>query len=210
MYAFSLSNLPFSLWEETGKENQVRCRQSLHILERVVWSSFCWEKALLKAISDRLIPGIPDNLRILLVSQVDEKKDELIILAGEDDGGAELDPGLRVTERVVKSDRRREKALMEQESLSLFQNKLDLVSSVFIFSVLLKAHESSSPSAIHQAVLSVRLSREKNNLEEAGKIAQRRSGTRGSEARKQLLKAEAAVLELEQRLVACWHSFHVA
>jgi len=66
--------------------------------------------------------------------------------------------------------------------------------------VLLKALESLSTSAIAEAVFSIRLSRAKDEVEEARKIALRRSGTRGSEARKRLLKAEAVVAEYEQRL----------
>jgi ATP-binding cassette subfamily F protein 3 len=68
---------------------------------------------LLKAISHRIIPGLPDNLRILLVSQIDDH-DEAFLLAGEDDG-MRHDPELTVAERVVKSDQRREKALREQQ-----------------------------------------------------------------------------------------------
>jgi hypothetical protein len=92
-------------------------KRVIHILERV-FEFFSSVKALLKATSDRLIPGIPDNLRILLVSQVDEK-DELSMLAGEH-AAVQRDPNLTVTERVVKSDQRREKALMEQDCLSKF------------------------------------------------------------------------------------------
>lgn len=73
-------------------------------------------KALLKAIADKLIPGLPDNLRILLVSQV-EDEGQASLLAGEDEQ-TQRDPELTVTERVVKSDWRREKAMMEQQRLS--------------------------------------------------------------------------------------------
>ena len=74
------------------------------------------EEALLKAMSERLIPGIPDNLRILLVSQVDDE-DGIFIPDGEDEQ-TQQDPEFTVTERVVKSDRRRERAMMEQQRLS--------------------------------------------------------------------------------------------
>lgn len=71
---------------------------------------------MLKAIADKLIPGLPDNLRILLVSQV-EDEEQVSILSGEDEQ-TQRDTELTVTERVVKSDCRREKALMEQQRLS--------------------------------------------------------------------------------------------
>ena len=155
--------------------------------------------ALLKAISERIIPGLPDNLRILLVSQIDHN-DEASVLAGEDEG-TQHDPELTVTERVVKSDRRREKALLEQQSfyLSILVDFLSLLSLAYL--ALLKAFESTSITAIAEALFFIRLSRAKDEAEEARKIAQRRSGTRGSEARKQLLKAEAIVSEYEERLV---------
>ena len=70
----------------------------------------------------------------------------------------------------------------------------------------MKAYESSSPSAIAEAVFSIRLSRAKGEAEEAKKIAQRRSGTRGSVARKELLKAEALVSDYEQRSDICYTS----
>ncbi|KAF8881791.1 P-loop containing nucleoside triphosphate hydrolase protein [Infundibulicybe gibba] len=126
------------------------------------------KSTLLKAIAERIIPGISDNLRILLVSQV---ADETVL--------SNQDPDISIVDRVVKSDYRREKALGE-------------------YQLLMDGYEASSPSAIAQVVHAIRLSRARDELEEAEKIAQRRSGTRGSEARKQLLKAEANVSSLEE------------
>ncbi|KAL1719921.1 P-loop containing nucleoside triphosphate hydrolase protein [Schizophyllum commune] len=64
------------------------------------------KSTLLRAIADKLIPGIPENLRILLAGQVesalrdaDEKADELTVL-----------------QAVVRSDSKREVALKEYES----------------------------------------------------------------------------------------------
>ena len=74
-------------------------------------------EALLKAIADKLIPGLPENLRILLVSQVDDEQ-EGFMLSGEDEQ-TQHDPELTVTERVVKSDRRRDRAMVEQQRLSI-------------------------------------------------------------------------------------------
>ncbi|KDQ06596.1 hypothetical protein BOTBODRAFT_246354 [Botryobasidium botryosum FD-172 SS1] len=137
------------------------------------------KSTLLKAIADKLIPGIHENLRILLVSQV-ESESEDVNLAGEE-AGVERSPELTVTERVVKSDRRREKATSE-------------------YQLLTKAFESTSPTALVEAVALINLSRSQYELEEAKKIALRRSGARGAEARKQLLKAEAAFAENERRV----------
>ncbi|KAI4522351.1 hypothetical protein K525DRAFT_199046 [Schizophyllum commune Loenen D] len=61
------------------------------------------KSTLLRAIADKLIPGVPENLRILLAGQVesarrhaDEEADELTVL-----------------QAVVRSDRKREVALKE-------------------------------------------------------------------------------------------------
>jgi ATP-binding cassette subfamily F protein 3 len=158
--------------------------------------------ALLKAISDKIIPGIPDNLRILLVSQVDDTDDIPLFSLQSEDEGAFRSSGITITERVVKSDRRRERAMAEQRgSHPTCRPPFATFTNCPPYAALLKAHEasSSSASAIAEAVFTVRLSRARHEAEEARKIAQRRSGARGSEARKQLLKAEASVEELEDR-----------
>ena len=78
---------------------------------------------MLKAISNRIIPGLPDNLRILLVSQVDDEddgndKDDAFVLPGDDEE-TRSNPEFTVTERVVKSERRRERAILEQQGLPM-------------------------------------------------------------------------------------------
>jgi hypothetical protein len=75
-------------------------------------------KVLLKAIADKLIPGLPDNLRILLVSQVNDE-DDGFLFAGDEEKTLR-DPELTVTEHVVMSDRRRERAMAEQQRLSIY------------------------------------------------------------------------------------------
>ena len=62
----------------------------------------------MRAIADKLIPGIAENLRILLVDQVEDN--QAALLQG-DDTDAEVD--LTVLQRVVKSDRLRERNLKE-------------------------------------------------------------------------------------------------
>ena len=105
-----------SLLEGTEKENLV----GFININNQRHSLFAFPTALLVAISDRIIPGIPDNLRILLVSQVDIGE-ERFLLAGEDDK-ARYNSELTVTERVVKTDRRRNKALQEQEGFEPHRN----------------------------------------------------------------------------------------
>lgn len=86
------------------KGNQVR----LYISMRIRYQSLIPDtqlEALLKAIAHKIIPGIPENLRILLVDQVEDHVDE---------GGSSASQ-LTVTQTVVKSDRRREIAMKEHD-----------------------------------------------------------------------------------------------
>jgi ATP-binding cassette subfamily F protein 3 len=66
---------------------------------------------------------------------------------------------------------------------------------------LVKAVESPSLLETQRVVLDLRLRRRQEELLEAQKIAQRRSGTRGKEARTVELQAEANVAEVENALV---------
>lgn len=65
--------------------------------------------------------------------------------------------------------------------------------------MLSSALTSSAPEPITLAVAKVRLLRAQDDLVSAQLIALRRSGTRGSEARKALLVAEAQLVEREAR-----------
>ncbi|KAL1676431.1 P-loop containing nucleoside triphosphate hydrolase protein [Schizophyllum commune] len=131
------------------------------------------KSTLLKAIADKLIPGIPENLRILLAGQVeaalrdaDEEADELTVL-----------------QAVVRSDRKREVALKEYRILE----------------------SATTLEDASRAVAEVKLDRARAELALARKVADRRSGARGSEARKALLAAEARLREAEERATAPTH-----
>ncbi|KAH7107697.1 P-loop containing nucleoside triphosphate hydrolase protein [Auriculariales sp. MPI-PUGE-AT-0066] len=130
------------------------------------------KSTLLKAMSEKIIPGIPENMRILLVSQVDGTDPSI---------GGEPGKVASVLQRVVSSDKRREMAMREQRILS-------------------HALEATEMDVITAALTSIRLERTQRDLVEAQKTANKRSGARGAEARKQLLKAEAEVAEAEKRV----------
>ena len=70
--------------------------------------------ALLRAVAQKLIPGIAENMRILLVDQVDESWLSESARVGDDQDQLTI-KDLSVTDRVVKSDVRRERALSEQK-----------------------------------------------------------------------------------------------
>ncbi|KAI5831119.1 P-loop containing nucleoside triphosphate hydrolase protein, partial [Schizophyllum commune Tattone D] len=131
------------------------------------------KSTLLKAIADKLIPGMPENLRILLAGQVesalrdaDEEADELTVL-----------------QAVVRSDRKREVALKEYRILE----------------------SATTLEDASRAVAEVKQERARVELALARKLADRRSGARGAEARKALLAAEARLREAEKRATAPTH-----
>lgn len=126
------------------------------------------KSTIMKALAEKLIPGVPENLRILLVGQTESEDLK--------DGG-----DLTVVEVVVKSDTRREGLLAEQRTLS-------------------SASEAETDQKLLEALTFVRHSRAVTELELARKIAAKRSGARGSEARKQLIISEKKVDELEAQL----------
>ncbi|KAF8314433.1 P-loop containing nucleoside triphosphate hydrolase protein [Clavulina sp. PMI_390] len=122
---------------------------------------------LLKSIAEKLIPGLPTNMRILLVTQIVDAESTML--------------DLTITEAVVKADTRREAAAWEYQTLS-------------------EAINNASPRKISFALANVLLSRAKEELREAQKLASRRSGARGADARKALLVAEAKEVEAQARV----------
>ncbi|KAG8714810.1 hypothetical protein FRC09_017225, partial [Ceratobasidium sp. 395] len=129
--------------------------------------------AIMKALAEKIIPGVPENIRILLVGQVDDSL---------------LDPAksgtqATVVEVVVKSDSCREYAMWEYKILSA-------------------ALESDSELQLMQGLVTLRHSRALKDLELSQKIATKRSGTRGAEARKHLLVCEKQVADLDIELAA--------
>ncbi|KAG8786659.1 hypothetical protein FRC12_016405 [Ceratobasidium sp. 428] len=129
------------------------------------------KSTIMKALAEKIIPGVPENIRILLVGQVDDSL---------------LDPAksgtqATVVEVVVKSDSRREYAMWEYKTLSA-------------------ALESDSEIQLMQGLVTLRRSRALKDLELAQKIATKRSGTRGAEARKHLLVCEKQVADLDIEL----------
>ncbi|KAG9123707.1 hypothetical protein FRC07_014222 [Ceratobasidium sp. 392] len=130
------------------------------------------KSTILKALAEKIIPGVPENIRILLVGQVDDS------LLDPLKNGAQAS----VVEVVVESDSRREYAMWEYKTLST-------------------ALEADSEIKVVEALATLRHSRALKDLEIAQKIAAKRSGTRGAEARKRLLVCEKQVADLDVELV---------
>ncbi|KIO24771.1 hypothetical protein M407DRAFT_15356 [Tulasnella calospora MUT 4182] len=132
------------------------------------------KSTLLKAIADKIIPGIPENLRILLIDQVTENQS--VLLHGEE-GIQSIE--LSVAQAVVQSNKYRERLLRDR-------------------SILLGALETpwqNGQNAVAIATAKIQLARSKETLDLANKIATKRSGARGIQARKELKQAEKGYQE---------------
>ncbi|KAJ6515472.1 P-loop containing nucleoside triphosphate hydrolase protein [Mycena sanguinolenta] len=128
------------------------------------------KSTLLSAIADKLIPGLSPSIRILLLSQVEDS-------ARATDGVGSIS----VLEHVVKGDKERQAAVEEFEALT-------------------KATETNSLRETQGLVYELRLDARRRELQEAKKVASRRSGTRGKDARMEEIKAEENLKMAEQLL----------
>ncbi|KAJ7498543.1 P-loop containing nucleoside triphosphate hydrolase protein [Mycena latifolia] len=129
------------------------------------------KSTLLTAIADKLIPGLSPSIKILLLSQVeDSARATENLKPGED--------STNVLEHVVKGDKQRQAAVEELEALT-------------------KAVESTSLRETQRIVYGLRLEKRRYELQEAKKVASRRSGARGKDARLEEIKAEENVKKAE-------------
>ncbi|EPQ32208.1 uncharacterized protein PFL1_00405 [Pseudozyma flocculosa PF-1] len=119
------------------------------------------KSTLLAAIGERIIPGLPNGLKILLVSQIATARQ-----AAESEANSVLDV-------VVRSDLERTRAEAEVQALNAVLEQ-----------------STVAEDGVRDAVLRLRLRRATDRLEEARKIAIKRSGARGALARKDLVAAE--------------------
>ncbi|RAQ99509.1 P-loop containing nucleoside triphosphate hydrolase protein [Stemphylium lycopersici] len=153
-------------------------RTTLHLVEArhyvLVGRNGTGKSTLLKAIADGLVPGIPWSTRILLLGQTrDEDVEDIARLKLENE---------TVLQHVVRSDRTRERYMREARTLSdAVENSID-------------------PMAPVRAYRRIGHDRLALQLKEGHRIAERRSGARGKQARKELVKLEARFQESERQL----------
>jgi len=69
------------------------------------------KSTLLRALADRRVPGVPANLRILLLGQTRISSDVVV------DGEEEQSPSFTVLEHVTRSDVRRQRAIRDADSM---------------------------------------------------------------------------------------------
>ncbi|EAT79458.2 hypothetical protein SNOG_13131 [Parastagonospora nodorum SN15] len=133
------------------------------------------KSTLLKAMGDGLVPGIPWSTRILLLGQTRE--------VAVEDGMEKLDlKDETVLQHVIRSDRIREQYTREAKILSeAIDNSTDSMAPV-------------------RAYRRIRHERLLLQLKEGHRIAERRSGARGKQARKELVKLEERVEESQKQV----------
>lgn len=133
------------------------------------------KSTILRALAERKMPGVPPNLRILLLDQtlIEERKEE-----GNELGQAKQ--SVSVLEHVVACDKLRHRLLQDSALLS------DALQD-----------ESAEPTKVSTVYRKLKLEEAQRNLLEAQLIAQHRSGARGSKARQVLLQKEESVEEAE-------------
>lgn len=122
--------------------------------------------ALLRALGDGLIPGLPSNMKILLVSQLDSETMLEKLSLSKDNS-----TGFSVMEAVLQNDKHRVNAEREVEELG-------------------KAIDSQDQQTLHRVVSQITLEKTFKDLEEARRISPKSSGARGAIARKNLIEAE--------------------
>jgi ATPase subunit of ABC transporter with duplicated ATPase domains len=132
------------------------------------------KSTVLRALAERRVPGVPSNLRILLLGQTRVSSD-----LGEPTSQSR---GLSVLDFVTKSDVKRERA---QRDLSRLTAVLE--------------DSTTSAEGISNVVRHLQLEILEDDKKEAQLTAARRSGARGAKARQQLIATEEAVAKARER-----------
>ncbi|KAF7960497.1 hypothetical protein EAE96_000177 [Botrytis aclada] len=139
------------------------------------------KSTLLKAIAEKLIPGIPVQTRISILQQTDADSKETGDEGGgesEENGGSKLSVLAEVVDRAT--------------SRSEIQHEVDVLSKAVD-----SQEDALSPVRAFRKVQHERLKKE---LFEKDKDARLRSGTRGMAARKALIAYEKLVADSEERI----------
>ena len=132
------------------------------------------KSTVLRALAERRVPGVPSNLRILLLGQTRVSSD--VPEEGESTAAAQT-----VLDYVTHSDAKRERAVRKVSRLA-------------------KVMEDTADADLASAtVRQLQLEAAEEEEKEADLIATRRSGARGAKARQVLLEKEASVAEAKQR-----------
>lgn len=129
---------------------------------------------MLKAIAEKLIPGIPEQTRIAILQQTDAGDANAVASPGND--AVPSGPGRTVLEEVIERATSKDELEKEISVLSAGINGNDGIKAV-------------------RALRSVQHERKQKRLFVLDKMARLRSGARGMAARKELIAFEKEVAE---------------
>lgn len=149
-----------------------------------------WSLALLKAIAEKLIPGIPEGTRIALLQQSR--------LVGENSDGkpaSEDGPAASVLEEVIERATAKQAVEQEIKGIPSFQISNRICSHKFVSAVLSEGVNASDSYAPVRALRQLKHHRHQQRLFRLDKDARLRSGARGLQARKALVAYEKVVAE---------------
>ncbi|CAG7978509.1 unnamed protein product [Penicillium salamii] len=130
------------------------------------------KSTLLRAMAEKLIPGIPHATRIAILQQTDEQ---------EESYGAVLNQDKTVLESVLSSDESRNESVRMADFLS-------------------KSFETEDPMQPVRAIRKIRHQKAEKHLFLAHKNASLKSGARGLQARKELKAAEIKLEATSEKL----------
>ncbi|ORY22832.1 P-loop containing nucleoside triphosphate hydrolase protein [Naematelia encephala] len=136
------------------------------------------KSTILQAIAERLIPGVPESLRITLIGQTQSNPQDTSASGGD----RPPDKDDSVLNQVLNGHVERAVALAEHDTLT-------------------QAIEAHDPNEGCKLFRKVQLERKRRELDVARRIAARRSGTRGKKAREEEIKAEQAFARAEHAQV---------
>ncbi|KAI9358979.1 P-loop containing nucleoside triphosphate hydrolase protein [Pilaira anomala] len=120
---------------------------------------------LMKCLADNILVGLPQNLNILHISQLED-----------------FDESMTVVEEVLSADKVATIAIREFEVIGDHASTSD-------------RQKEEANEKLNQVVFSIMQSRLKDKLDEANRLAIKRSGDRGFEARKELVRIEKEYAE---------------
>lgn len=162
---------------------------------------------VLRAIAEKLIPGLPYTTRVSILQQTSTEHRDLIRSDNDIDTGQldDLSPKKTVLQKVVESDNSRNETLREiagklgteKHKLKEMPSKSDQITR--IVTVLSVDADSSHDSwANVQAYRRLQYQRLQRQLLEIEKLASLRSGARGYQVRKELVAFERKVAKSKE------------
>lgn len=135
---------------------------------------------LMKCMADNILVGLPQNLNILHISQLED-----------------FDESTTVVQEVLSADKEATIATREYEGnfIVLYKKKSNFNTLLVLRAVIgdqasTSERQRKADAKLNKVVFSIMKSRVKDRLDEVNRLAIKRSGLRGREARKELVRLE--------------------